>query len=208
VNSQSAFAVVNEAKLSEPIHEKTDPRPGCAHHVREGLLTDLGDYGLGYALTTSFTSTEFGKGAVVEIFENLFYRYMQHPEAKSLGPNGKPCKGDTRGLLGRAHIIAGKHRRIGKESDRRWEEGDDLESLMYLPVEYEQQGEHADATCLVLPSERLIRKIKQIGIRELVRFGYARRVLDKICRREGINIFKLREFEQTFKAYQRIKPES
>jgi hypothetical protein len=90
-----------------------------------------------YDLTTAFTSSDFGKRAVVETFENLFHRYMQHPEAKSLGPDGEPCKADTRGLLGRSDIIEGKHRRIGKESDRRWEEGDDLESLMYIPVEYE-----------------------------------------------------------------------
>jgi hypothetical protein len=127
--------------------------------------------GLRYVLTISFTSPEFGKKVVVETFENLFYRYMQHPEAKSLGLDGKPCKSDTRGLLGRSHIIAGKHRRIGKESDRRWEEGDDLESLMYIPVEYEQPGEQAKNKNLVRASERLIRQIKKIGIRELMRFG-------------------------------------
>ena len=44
---QPAPAIVNEAQLSEPIHEKTDPRPGCAYHLGEGLLTDLGDYSLG-----------------------------------------------------------------------------------------------------------------------------------------------------------------
>jgi hypothetical protein len=157
-----------------------------------------------YGLTTSFTSAEYGKNAVVETFENLFHRYMQHPEAKSLGPDGESCKSDTCGLLGRSHIIAGKHRRIGKESDRRWEEGDDLESLLSVPLEYEQPGEEAENTGLVLPSERLIRKIKKLGTRELVRFGYARRVLDKICRREAISISKLREVEQKFKAYQRI----
>src|SRR5450755_2444803 len=53
-----------------------------------------------YGLITSFTSTEYGKKAVVETFENLFYRYMQHPEAKSLGPDGEPCTAETRGLLG------------------------------------------------------------------------------------------------------------
>jgi hypothetical protein len=128
-----------------------------------------------YGLTTSFTSSEFGKRAVVETFENLFYRYMQHPEAKSLGPDGKLCKGDTRGLLGRAHIIAGKHRRIGKESDRRWEEGDDLESLIYLPVEYEQPGTEQKRDELVRPSESLIRQVRKIWIRALVRFGLSRR---------------------------------
>jgi hypothetical protein len=75
-----------------------------------------------YGLISSFTSCEYSKRAVVETFENLLYGSVQHPEAKSLGPDGQPCKGDTHGLLGRAHIIAGRHRRIGKESDRRWEE--------------------------------------------------------------------------------------
>jgi hypothetical protein len=62
--------------------------------------------------------------------ESDLYKAAQCPEhlAKSLCPDGEPCKADTRGLLGRSHIVAGKHRRIGKEHDRRWEEGDDLES--------------------------------------------------------------------------------
>jgi hypothetical protein len=49
MNLQSAPVIVNEAQLSEPIHEKTDPRPGGAYHLGEGFLTDLGDYSLGYA---------------------------------------------------------------------------------------------------------------------------------------------------------------
>jgi hypothetical protein len=163
--------------------------------------------GQSYGLTTSFTSSEFGKRAVVETFENLFYRYMQHPEAKSLGPDGKTCKGDTRGLLGRAHIIAGKHRRIGKESDRRWEEGDDLESLMYVPREYEQPGEESEDQSLMRASERLIRKIKDIGIRELVRFGLARRIrcgrriLEKICRRQLLDHSTLRDYDRMVREY-------
>lgn len=154
-----------------------------------------------YGFTTSFTSSEFGKRAVVETFENLFYRYMQHPEAKSLDPDGKPCKGDTRGLLGRAHIIAGKHRQIGKESDRRWEEGDDLESLLSVPLEYEQPGEQAEDQSLTRASERLIRLIRKIGIRKLVRFGLGRRILGKICRREVLNCSTLREYEKVIREY-------
>jgi hypothetical protein len=154
-----------------------------------------------YGLTTSFTSSEFGKRAVVETFENLFHRYMQHPEAKSLGPDGKPCKSDTRGLLGRSHIIAGKHRRIGKESDRRWEEGDDLESLLFVPLEYEQPGERADDPSLTRASERLIRRIKKIGMRRLVNFGLGRRILEKICRRELVNVATLREYDRLVREY-------
>ena len=47
MNLQSIPVIVNEAHRPEPVHEETDPRPGCAHHLREGLLTHLGDYNLG-----------------------------------------------------------------------------------------------------------------------------------------------------------------
>ena len=50
----------------------------------------------------------YRKRAVVETFENLLYGYVQHREAKSLGLDGQSCKGNANGLLGRAHIIAGK----------------------------------------------------------------------------------------------------
>jgi hypothetical protein len=154
-----------------------------------------------YGLTTSFTSSEFGKRAVVETFENLFYRYMRHPEAKSLGPDGKPCKDDTRGLLGRAHIIAGKHRRIGKESERRWEQRDDLESLIYVPVECKQPGQQSEDQSLTRASERLIRLIKTVGKRELVRFGCGRRILDMICRRELVSPRIQAEYMQLIRQY-------
>ena len=52
MNLQPAPAIVNEAQLPEPVHEKTDPRPGCPYHLGEGLLTDLGDYRLGHAFLT------------------------------------------------------------------------------------------------------------------------------------------------------------
>jgi hypothetical protein len=101
----------------------------------------------------------------------------------------------TRGLLRRAHIIAGKHRRIGKESDRRWEEGAELESLSYVPIEFEPPGGEQKPKQLVRASESLIRKIKRIGIRELMRSGMGRRILEKICRRQHVNADTLREYE-------------
>jgi hypothetical protein len=99
------------------------------------------------------------------------------------------------------------YRRIGKESDRRWEEGDDLESLMYVPMEYVQPGEQAEDPSLARASERLIRTIKDIGIRELVRFGLARRIrggrriLEKICRRELLDRSTLCEYDRMVRAY-------
>jgi hypothetical protein len=154
-----------------------------------------------YKLSTSFTSPEYGKRAVLEVFEDLLYRYPQHPEAKSLGSDGRPCDSATRGLLRRAHIIAGRHRRIGKEHERRWEEGDDLESLLFMPVEYEEPGERQERAHLARASERLIRKIKKMGIRELVRFGCRRRILERICRREPVPVFRLNEYERRVREY-------
>ncbi len=40
--------------------------------------------------------------------------------------DGSPCTAETRGLLKRAHIIAGEIRYIGKETDSKWEEGDEI----------------------------------------------------------------------------------
>jgi hypothetical protein len=40
----------------------------------------------------------------------LLIEYQEHPEAKSLAPDGSQCKSDTTGLLGRAHIVAGELR--------------------------------------------------------------------------------------------------
>lgn len=104
----------------------------------------------------------------------------------------------------RAHIVAGKHRHIGKESDRRWEEADELESLSYAPVEFELPGTKPTREELVRASESLIRKVRKIGIRELVRFGYSRRALDKICRREFVKESTLREYERAVQEYKPI----
>jgi hypothetical protein len=154
-----------------------------------------------YKLSMSFTSPEYSKRAIVEVFEDLLYGYRQHPEAKSLGPDGQPCNGETRGLLQRAHIVAVRHRRIGKESDRRWEEGDELDSLSYVPIQFEPPGSEHQRTQLARATESLIRKIRKIGIRVLVRTGLSRRMLEKIQRRELVPILTLREYEKMVKAY-------
>ena len=63
--------------------------------------------------------------------------HKNHLEAKSLGPDGKPCKSDTSGLLQRAHIVANwPPIYIGKESDKHWEEGEYLSLLEFKTVEY------------------------------------------------------------------------
>lgn len=136
-----------------------------------------------------------------DTYETLLFRYLQHPEAKSLAPDGGPCKADTRGLLQRAHIVAGRHRRIGKESDRRWEEGDDLESLRHQAVEYKANDTTTVPKGHSQANEALIRKVKKIGIRELMRFGCRRRILEKIRRKEPIADATLQEYATIIRCY-------
>ena len=50
--------VANKAQFPEPIHEEADPRPGCTHHFGQGLLTDLGNYRLGYAILPEVSQQE------------------------------------------------------------------------------------------------------------------------------------------------------
>ena len=59
--------------------------------------------------------------------------YQEHPEAKSLAPDGSECQAETSGLLKRAHILAGEIRYVGKETHRKWEESDDVLWSSLLP---------------------------------------------------------------------------
>ncbi len=59
-------------------------------------------------------------------YGHMIEEYIRHPETKSLGPDGRPCKAETRGLLQRAHITAGRIRYIDKETSSMWAQSDDL----------------------------------------------------------------------------------
>jgi len=95
-------------------------------------------------------------------FARLLIEYQEHPEAKSLAPDGSPCKADTRGLLQRAHIIAGELRYIGKETDRKWEEDDDISVLEFNTTEYGRSTK-------VIASEDIKNQILEIGINKCAR---------------------------------------
>jgi hypothetical protein len=56
------------------------------------------------------TNESDGSRVLPKNFFMLLDSYQNHPEAKSLGPDGKPCDCDTRGLLQRAHIVRTGHR--------------------------------------------------------------------------------------------------
>lgn len=134
-----------------------------------------------YELTNEYDA----RRALVTNFFILLNSYQNHPEAKSLGPDGKPCAFDTRGLLQRAHIVANwPSVYIGKESDRHWEEGEDLSLLEFKAIQYKRKG-NAVAT------EEELARIATVPKREFMRREINQHTLEKICRREPVRVAKL-----------------
>ena len=97
----------------------------------------------------------------VKCYGNILGSYREHPEAKFLGSDGTPCDSLTRGLLRRNHIVAARHRYIGKETSRRWEQGDDMSMVNFTSAEY-SDGK-------VIADKELRERIIEIGIREISR---------------------------------------
>jgi hypothetical protein len=120
-------------------------------------------------------------------FFALLDSYQDHPESKSLGPNGQQCEFDTRGLLRRSHIVAkSPHIYIGKESDRHWEEGDDLSLLESKTIQYKRTGN-------AIASDEQLERIVKISKREFMRRGINQHTLEKICERKPVRAPKLME---------------
>ncbi|MGZ4804660.1 MAG: hypothetical protein ACXV9P_18820, partial [Acidimicrobiia bacterium] len=55
---------------------------------------------------------------IVKTYRDVLDDYRTHPEAKSHGPDGKPCNRATVGLLSRRPVKAAQLRYIGKESNK------------------------------------------------------------------------------------------
>jgi len=100
---------------------------------------------------------------IPETFRIILRLYLRRPESKSLAPDGSPCVADTQGLLRRASIIAGEVVPVGKETDRRWEQGEDMSLVDFQVLEYRQGGK------LITAEEELRDRMRQFGVRELIR---------------------------------------
>jgi hypothetical protein len=126
-----------------------------------------------------------GCRAVPKNFFMLLESYQNHPEAKSLGRDGKPCEFDTRGLLQRAQIVANwPPIYIGKESDKHWEEGEDPSLLDFKTVEYKRKGN-------VVATDEQLAQIARVPKREFMRRGINQHTLEKICNRQPVRAIKL-----------------
>jgi hypothetical protein len=132
------------------------------------------DYeGRGYSL--SLTQTQALDKIIPQTFATLLGRYRDHREAKSNGPDGQPSEASTRGVLKRAHVVAGQNRLIGKEAERRWEHGEDLSLAESKILEYHPSLRKSGNL------RSLRRLVRQVGLRKSMRqSGLSQHTIEKI----------------------------
>jgi hypothetical protein len=108
-----------------------------------------------------------------------------------------PAKQIPRGLLQRAHIVAGELRFIGKETDRKWEEGDEISILEFRTTEYGRSGK-------VVASEEKKNKITEIGINKCAReSGFDRKnFIRKLIRGVPVKRSSYNEFVRWMQSYE------
>ena len=85
----------------------------------------------------AFTQTPQFDKVITQTFGYILRLYPFHPESKPFAPDGSPCAADTQGVLQRMHVTAMRARYIGKETDRKWEHGEDFSLLAFKPAEFE-----------------------------------------------------------------------
>jgi hypothetical protein len=129
---------------------------------------------------------------VPESFRILLRKYLGKAEVKSLAPDGTPCTGTTRGLLQRSRITAGKLVPVGKETDRRWEQGEDPSMIDSDIFVYEKR------TKLVIVDSSERKKFAAIGLRRLAReSNLSLAPVGKIIKGEGVRPQTLSIIRQT-----------
>jgi hypothetical protein len=98
---------------------------------------------------------------IPQTYGYVLHLYPYREESKSLAPDGSPCVARTRGVLQRASVSAAQQHFVGKETDRRWEFGDDLSILRSKSMEYRPRTTVADA--------KLREQVDAAGVRALMR---------------------------------------
>jgi hypothetical protein len=77
---------------------------------------------------------------LVQTFDMVFSQYIRHPEYKSLAPDDTPCEADSHGLLKRYPVTACGFHLIGKETERGWEQAEDISTLLPSLLRYQNSG--------------------------------------------------------------------
>jgi hypothetical protein len=102
--------------------------------------------------------------ALPKTYGDFVARYRWHAEAKSLAPDGARCTAHTCGLLRRMPVFATGFGCIGKETDRRWEHGEDISLLKSKVTVYRPNETAKLATDYELQDD-----IRRVSIRVLAR---------------------------------------
>jgi hypothetical protein len=116
--------------------------------------------------------------------EDIVGLYHIHPESKSLAPDGGQCDWHTAGLLQRNSVVTDGFGYIGKETDRKWEQEEDL-SILFPTLPVYQPNESAR----LLGGFGVQNKIRTMSKREMARrTGLSTRTISAI--RKGKRIRK------------------
>ena len=114
---------------------------------------------------------------IPQTFGSVLRQYPRQGESKSLAPDGMPCAAETRGVLQRARVTAGRLRFVGKETDRHWDQGDDLSLVQFKVMEYQPTAK------MVVADAKTRAQIAAYGLRELMRMtGVSQHTIEKILR--------------------------
>jgi len=99
----------------------------------------------------------------------------------------------------RAHVIAGEIRYIGKETDRKWEEGDEISVLEFAATEYGRRGK-------VIASGEVKAAIRSVGINKCAReSGFDRKnFIRKLIRDIPVKRNSYNEFVRWLRSYESV----
>jgi hypothetical protein len=127
----------------------------------------------------SYRLNELSRGDVIALGD-ILCGYIQHPEIKSLGPDGQKCKAPTRGLLRRMTINGGLQHCIGKEVSRFEQgKGDFIENIDDVCIHYDGGR--------VAANDSLITEISARGLRKTTReTGLDRKTIRAILKGEKV----------------------
>jgi len=127
-----------------------------------------------------------GKTLTPQTLSNVIWRHFLHPEDKSLSPEGEFCNAYTRGLLLRRPVQAiTPFIPIGKEIERRSQEGEDISVLDSVgPVQYHPRKTAKHPSADVALIQRASRFPKKLLRREA---GASQHAIDRFFRGERIH---------------------
>jgi len=119
--------------------------------------------------------------AMPQTFKTIFSQYVKHPEYKSLAPDGGMCEADTHGLLRRYPVTANpEFHLIGKETERGWDQAQDISTLLPSLKRYERNTGTAN--------ESLRERLRKMSLNALQReSGLSRTTILRVCPFEHVD---------------------